>query len=388
MTLSREERRLIVLSAGVLERRRNTRELVASLLARTEWSRLTEALHVRRLLPTLGPRILDLAAGGAGEEFAAAVTQAIEAGRRQATLLQLVGQRATDMLADAGIRCASLKGPQLGEAIYGDVGRRLSSDIDLLVAPEELGRAVEVVRVLGYEVPTDYVEPSGLPQLHFGLRAARGELPSVEIHWRIHWYERRFARERLLPADVDRAGVWRPAPVDELAALLLYYARDGFVDLRLATDLGAWWDRYGAELPRGALDELLQAYPELVRVLPVALEVAGKVVGLPTAQILERDRAFDLRDRVAIRLANPNPHASPSQIYADIGLIDGLLMPPGGLRSFVRRQVFLPHEVLDEFDRYAPKRRARSSSLARGAGILGRYGLTMTRLLHLPETLY
>jgi hypothetical protein len=314
------------------------------------------------------------------------VAQAVEAGRRQATLLLLVCQRAVDMLADVGIRCAPLKGPQLGEAIYGDVGRRLSGDIDLLVAPEDLQRAVEVVGALGYDAPTDYIEASGLPQLHFGLRVARGELPSVELHWRIHWYERSFAHDRLLPPEVDRHGAWRPAPADELAALLLFYARDGFVDLRLATDLGAWWDRYGAELPRGALDEVAQTYPELARVIPVALEVAGRIVGLPSARIVEHARVLDLRDRIAIRLANPNPNASQSQIYADMGLIDGLLMPPGGLRSFVRRQVFLPREVLGEFDRYAPKRRARSSSLARGVGVLGRYGLTMTRLLRLSES--
>ena len=41
----------------------------------------------------------------------------------------------------------------------------------------------------------------------------------------------------------------------------------------------------------------------------------------------------------------------------------------------MRRQVILPPEVLDELDRRAPKQRARSS-LNRGVGMLGRYGLT------------
>jgi len=69
-----------------------------------------------------------------------------------------------------------------------------------------------------------------------------------------------------------------------------------------------------------------------------------------------------------------------------MGVIDGLLMPPGEFRAFVRRNVLLPREVLDDLDRRAPKRRARSS-LGRGAGVLGRYGLTMTRLARHPETL-
>jgi hypothetical protein len=97
------------------------------------------------------------------------------------------------------------------------------------------------------------VQDCGLPLLHFVLVHERGELPPVELHWRVHWYERSFARERLLPPAVDPPGDWRPAPADELAALLLFYARDGFIDLRLASDLGAWWDVHGAELSRELL---------------------------------------------------------------------------------------------------------------------------------------
>ena len=105
--------------------------------------------------------------------------------------------------------------------------------------------------------PTDYVQDSGLPLLHFVLVHERGELPPVELHWRVHWYEQRFARERLLPPTAGQEGQWRPAPADELTSLLLFYARDGFIDLRLATDLGAWWDVHGPDLDPGALDEVL-----------------------------------------------------------------------------------------------------------------------------------
>ncbi len=215
------------------------------------------------------------------------------------------------MLADAGIRSVALKGPLLGESIYGDPGRRLSSDIDLLVPPEQLHTAVEVMRGLGYGAPADHVYDGGLPLLHFMLVHERGELPPVELHWRVHWYERSFARERLLPPAVDPLGGWRPAPADELAALLLFYARDGFVGLRLACDLGAWWDVYGAQLPPRPLDELLRAYPAFARVIPVAVQVAARVVGLPAARIVGEMPRLGLRGRMAVRLANPNPQSSP-----------------------------------------------------------------------------
>ncbi len=386
MSSSQAERQLILLSAGTAARRRAMREQAGRLTVEVDWSRLAETLRSRKLLPTMGPRILDLAARRASDDFAAAVEQALEAGRRQGAFLQLISLRVVAMLADAGIRCAALKGPLMGEAIYGDPGRRLSSDIDLLVAPEQLQGAVEIVRGLGYEAPTDYVQKCGLPLLHFVLLHEREELPPVELHWRVHWYERSFARERLLPPAVDPLGEWRPAPVDELAALLLFYARDGFIDLRLATDLSAWWDVYGAELSPGALDELLGVYPALARVIPAAVEVAERMVGLPAAQIVGDAHKLGLRGRMAVRLANPNPHSSRSQLYADMGLIDGLLAPRGGFGAFVRRQLLPPREVLDQQAQHGARRGARSS-LGRCAGVLARYGLTMTRLVRVPETL-
>jgi hypothetical protein len=386
MANSQAEQQLILLSAGTAARRRAMGERADRLMADLDWPRLAETLRLRRLLPTLGPRIVELAKGRASDDFGATVDQSIATGRRHGAFLQLISRRAIAILADAGIRSIALKGPLLGEAIYGDPGRRPSSDIDLLVAPEQLRAAVKVIRGLGYGAPTDHVHEDGLPLLHFVLVHERGELPPVELHWRVHWYERSFACERLLPPAVDPPGDWRPAPADELAALLLFYARDGFVGLRLATDLSAWWDVYGADLPPDALPELLSAYPALARVVAVAVKVAEKTVGLPATEIIADMPKLGLRERTAARLANPNPHSSQSQLYADIGLIDGLLMPRGGFNAFVRRQLLPPPEVLDQQARHTARRRARSP-LGRCAGVLARYGLTIARLMRAPETL-
>jgi hypothetical protein len=380
------EQQLILLSAATAARREEMHEQARQLLAQVDWVRLAATLRMRKLLPTLGPRILDLAEGGVDEGFGAEVEGALEAGRRQGAFLQLVSWRLTTVLADAGIRSTPLKGPLLSEAVFGDPGRRLSSDVDLLVAPDELQAAVEVVRSLGYGAPADHVQGNGLPLLHFVLAHERGELPPVELHWRVHWYERRFAHERLLPAELDPPPGWRPAAVDELAALLLFYARDGFIDLRMASDIGAWWDVHGGSLQPGALDRLIESYPQLARVIGVALVVAGDVVGLPAARILGTSPDLGLRERTAVRLANPNPSSSSSvaQLYAEMGLIDGLLAPPGGFGAFLRRQVLPPPEVLDQQARHGARRRARSP-LGRGAGVLARYGMAITRMARSPR---
>ena len=125
MASSQAERQVILLSAGTAARRRAMGEQAARLIGEVDWPRLTETLRRRRLLTVLGPRLLELAEGPAEGDFSSAVKQAIDTGRRHSAFLQLASLRITAMLADAGIRSAALKGPLLGEAIYGDPGRRL-----------------------------------------------------------------------------------------------------------------------------------------------------------------------------------------------------------------------------------------------------------------------
>ena len=375
MSSSQAEQQLILLSAGIAAHRQDRRERARGLMGEVDWSRLAETLRLRKLLPALGPRILELAEGQPSEDFAAAVGQALEAGRRQSALLQLISLRLMAMLAEAGICCKPLKGPMLGEAIYGDPGRRLSSDIDLLVAPEQLQAAVEVVRGLGYQAPTD----------HVGRRTACRCCTSCSCtsegschRWSCTGVctgtsgtSRRSGccHPRLIsPA----AGVRNPSTSSP--ALLLFYARDGFIDLRLATDLSAWWDVYGVDCPPGGLDQLLSEYPALARVISAAIEAAEQIVGLPARKVIGDRNRLGIRGRMAVRLANPNPHSSVSQLYADIGLIDGLLTPPGDFGAFVRRQVLPPREVIDQQARHASRRRVRCR-LSRGVGVLVRYGL-------------
>jgi hypothetical protein len=383
--LSAAERKLVLISACVGVRRLQLSARAAALAEQADWTRIVEDLRRRRLLATLGPRLLELAQGEAPSELDDAVADALAAGRRQSAFIRLVGASVLDALEAAGVHAMSLKGPTLGELIYGDAGRRLSHDIDVLVAAEQMSDAVAAVRRLGYAEPTDYVADDGLPLLHFGLMHGDGLLPPVELHWRVHWYERRFARERLLPPR-GAASEWRPQPADELISLLLFYARDGFVDLRLAADIAAWWDVFGARLTPGSLEQRMRDYPELRRALRGALGVAERVVGLPAAMLLGPSaRSPRLRERTAMRLANPHPDSSASQLYADMGLIDGLLAPSGGHSAFIKRQLLLPREVLQERVSATPNRRLRKRIGHRGrvlirCAVLGRYGVSLTRL--------
>jgi Uncharacterised nucleotidyltransferase len=372
---------MVQLAAGTEARRRASRARLESLAHETDWSLLRGLLFHARVLPTLGPRIVEAAGQAANPYFEREVDASIEAVRRQDALLMLVCERLIEALGDAGIPAAALKGPELGEAIYGEPGRRISSDIDLLLPSEQLSKSMGVVAGFGYGPPTDPLDGDGRPLLHLAMVHERGDLPAVELHWRIHWYERKFAQERLLPSTPEGPG-WRPQPADQLMALFLYYARDGFTGLRQATDLSAWWDRFGDDLPDDGLDDTIASYPELQPALAAAVKVAERTVGLPAERLLQRER-LGPRSRLAVRLADPRPYATTQQLYAEIGLIDGLLTPWSGLSAFFARQVAPSRDVIREH-----AERVQGAHVTSRAGyalrMLGRYAIALGRVLRIP----
>jgi hypothetical protein len=222
------------------------------------------------------------------------------------------------MLDRAGIRALGLKGPGLAEAAHGDPGLRISGDVDLLVAPEDLHRASELLVAEGYERPTDPLGPGGLPHLHLEMRHPAA--PSVELHWRVHWHETAFSRDLLADPSAANAG----------AALLLFYARDGFYGLRLAADVAAWHDRHAAGLPAaGLLDEHAGRDPELARTWRAAAAAAARTAGIPATAWLSAPGPLDRGERLAVRLANWSWSGDPDQLAANIWLVDALLAPPG-----------------------------------------------------------
>lgn len=370
----------MLLSAGTAARREGDRARMQALLAEIDQDHLIASLERMRLLGTLGPRIVALAAMPNDRPFRDRVASTLESGRRQGAFLQLISERVIGMLEQAGIGATPLKGPALGEAIYGEPGRRRSSDVDLLVAPHQLADATEVVRTLGYAAPADPVRDDGLPLLHFALVHRQGELPPVELHWRVHWYESSFATERLLAPAAGDARDWRPQPVDDFAALLLFYARDGFVGLRHACDIGAWWDTYGEGVQRGEIDALTANYPALERAIGSALAVAEQVVGLPSGRIAGEPRRLRLRSAVAVRLRDPCARSGPAQQYAQMGLVDGLLTPPRGLRAFLARQL-TPPSAGGAGSGGGSWRHSVGRGIGHSVRVLGRYALALLGLL-------
>ena len=327
---TRPELELIRLLAAVEEVRAARRSELAELADRVDDEALVDALRHQRMLPLVGRRLAEVRDLRPVESRAAA--EAIAAQRALGAAQQMVTERALGALEAAGVRALPLKGPYLSQWLYGDPGLRLSADIDVLVAPRDMVAATDVLRALGY-TPHD---ESRAPLLHATL--VHSSLPAIELHHRVHWYERAFSLALLERSEPTADGIRRPTPADELATLLLFYARDGLAGLRLAADVAACWDARAASIAPGAIGALAAEHPSLARPLAAAAAAADRLVGLPARTLLGQQPVPER----ALRLADWTLSESTTQSRANTHLMDLMLTRRGGRTAALRRTILSP----------------------------------------------
>lgn len=90
-------------------------------------------------------------------------------------------EHVTRIFSENNIRSLVLKGPVLGNELYGDIALRTSKDLDILVPLDDLKNTDEVLKSLGYE-NTGSVE---LKKRHHTSYFHPGKKVEVEIHWRL-----------------------------------------------------------------------------------------------------------------------------------------------------------------------------------------------------------
>ena len=261
----------------------------AALLRGAERHRLIPLLHRH-----LGPHAALLPAELSAELRARATSAAAEALRKAGDLHRLLG-----WLRDGGVKALAYKGPALAVEAYGDVGLRSLSDLDLLAAPADVPRALDVLRAHGY-VPTHPLTPAR----EAAFRRTDGDYPLVhretgalvELH--AHLSSMRFGValptesviSRARPVRVGGADVLVPAADDLLLALALHGAKHR-------------WSRL----------EWVASFAELVRAHP-----AGAVVALGRAPGLGMQRVLTLGFALAERLlAAPLPFHASAAVAAD-----------------------------------------------------------------------
>jgi hypothetical protein len=350
------ELELTLALSGTRAVRATAAERIDELCRLVDAGRLEALLAEQRLLALVGSRLADHTTTCLPARFRAAVESARTATARDAALLESVTEALVGRLEDRGIAAMPLKGPLLARALYGDPGLRPSRDVDLLVSARDLEAAVAEVASLGWTLRPEPPAVGTLPPLHRHLVGPLPWLPSIELHWRVHWYEASFSDVMLARSRSD--GGWRRAlPEDELTTLLLVFARDGFVGLRGAADIAAWWDGHGTALAPGAMDAVVAAHPRLQRSIAAAATVAEALVAVPFSDVLTGAALLGRRTSRAVRLANWTRSGDPNQVIANVALVDALLAPPVELGSFVRRRLLPRAAAMRE--RCGCSRRAR-----------------------------
>jgi hypothetical protein len=307
-------------------------------LADVSWEALGKLLIRLRLVELVGTALQDLAGAALPEEFAPWVEQTRQATSRRAAVHEFALARVLAALSAAGVPAAPLKGVTLARETFGRVDLRASADLDVLVYARDLNRACSALIELGWDPPEDVVDSDGLPPHHFRLYAANA--PAVELHWRMHWYERDFCRavlDRATPA----SGSLRLQRDDHLALLLIGYARDGFRGLRVPADIAAL-SALGRPLhPERVPDALLES---LVAAALAVRELLGVCPITPVDPRIARRR----RLRAALALWDPLLRLDGTKSWADVALTDLLLAPPSGLGAALHRRLWPPLATIPE----------------------------------------
>ena len=249
--------------------------------------------------------------------------------RHDNLLLLATVERTLDVLRAAGIRPVALKGLDVLHRLYERFDERTLDDVDLLVRPDEVERALAALEGAGYRGP-------GAPSREHWLRSSF-EMPLtspgpvgvlVEIHWSLG-QERRYTIDldgvlaRTLPFEVAGRPVSRLDPHDAVAHLLLHHVQHYF-DRRLkwmlelvrtASEPGFSWQttaerlrRWGGRRAAGdALRHVRKLFPEAVpsealRLLPVPAWRRAVTLPLRSGHPLDRYRWTRAR-RVQLFLA-------------------------------------------------------------------------------------
>ena len=362
MRAGETERRLAILLASTADHRAAHAVELRRLAATADYDALSETFKGSRLLPLLGTRLVDGAPEAVPDTFREILEGALAHGRRRATLVEQIALQLVRALDDAGLAVVPLKGPHLAERLYGDAGMRTSNDIDLLVQPEDFPRAIAVLGDAGYTSDGKAPWRNGLPLFESSLRSGDSWRPPIDLHWRLHWYEASFSRLFIERCERDAHGVRIPRPVDDVTSLLLFWSRDGLAGLRHAADVGAWWDRLGADLMPGALDEIVASHPTLRPSLTAAALHGERAVGLPADRLLSDIRRAGRRVRLAVRCAEIVSPSTQRETEASVAMVDALLTPRGGGRAFIGRHLLPPKAVIADVYGLPPGARVRGAA--------------------------
>jgi hypothetical protein len=214
----------------------------------------------RHVLPTFGERIkmvLGDARPDVTVESIARAKTALSAMRSAAALRS--AENVMRELADAGIRSVAIKGVAVIATLYGSSSRRMVSDVDIVIRPEDLAAARATLAARGYEDRSPpferHVAAIALSRtLHNFARTFVRDGFEIDLHWQFGPRPpAELSTDRLLDnavtTEIEERTLCVAGPI-ETALLLVHHAlRGAFAassTVKDLVDLSAWWTRHGS----------------------------------------------------------------------------------------------------------------------------------------------
>jgi hypothetical protein len=207
--------------------------------------------------------------------------------------------RLLEIFEAASIPLVPFKGPALAWSLYEDPALREMSDLDVLVRPRDVDRAIGLLRSHGYRPWF-----SGVDRRFF---AGNREMPlvredgkvAVDLHWGLlPWYfplDASVFFERLAPVPIAGRQVLTFCPEDLLLFLCAHGSKHGWTSLAWLCDVARLIDRCAVNWD----DVLARAQASHVsRCLSLGLNLARDLLGAATPELPQEALAASAREQL------------------------------------------------------------------------------------------
>jgi hypothetical protein len=254
-------------------------------------------------------------------------------------------EEALTALESASVPAAALKGPILGERVYPDPRMRLSADLDLLVASNDLDKAAAALKKIGYG-PAKESEDRFLRKYHYHILLSRSCPPVIELHFRLSdgFGVRMAAEDFLSRSRVHRTTAGAPvrvlSPEDEMLYLCVHAAGHRFIRLSWLCDIKLLLRRY-SDLDWTALAERARSLHVLTAVL-FACEMLRSRLAVRTP--LNDAMPQPIRSRLAnffLAATAKQPDPSRRSLLGKMAFTAALCDRPREAAGFIQRQLLL-----------------------------------------------
>jgi hypothetical protein len=262
-------------------------------VARWDWRGFAKACDYHDVAPFIYCRLKAFASGSVPPgllehlraRFIEVSSRNFHLARKLVELSSLLEEHETPVLA--------YKGPTLAMVAYGDLALRAYSDLDVVVQPEHLLKALGLMTEFGFEVTPDYwnpcrsENPKYVAQFHEIALRSPDKSYFVDLHWQLAAHEARAFRldidkvfGRAERIDLLHARVSTLCREDLFLALCCHGTTHGWVRLRWLLDI--------SELLRNAETMDWSRIEEMSRDRPLVRAAASLAISL-SKELLEID---------------------------------------------------------------------------------------------------